>query len=394
MLPYGKQNITAEDLAAVTDALNSDWLTTGPLVSRFEEKFAELVGAKYAVALSNATGALHLAMMVLETGPGDRVVTSPNTFLASANCAAFVGATPDFVDIDEISYNLCPTSLAANWKADTKVVIAVDYAGQTADMPSIAEVARRNGAFVIEDACHAVGGEFEHLGDFYKVGGHKWADITTFSFHPVKTMTTGEGGMLVTDNPEFASRARLLRNHGMVREPSKFVSLGDSPLYEEGPWYYQMQDLGFNYRITDFQCALGLSQLEKLSGFLERRRQIVSMYNQAFDSLPRLKTPQLRNVSDCDVTSWHLYTVCLAFKAMQLSRTEFIAQLRAKGIGCQVLYHPVYLQPWYQASYGYAEGKCPKAEAFYLQALSLPLFPAMTDNDVEKVISGVHELCR
>ena len=261
MIPYGRQTIDADDIAAVVEALQSDWLTKGPLVDAFESAFAERVGAKYAVAVCNGTAALHLAMLVARIGPGDRVVTSANTFLASANCAAFTGALPDFCDIDEVTYTMSVEQLATNWQPDTKAVVAVDYAGQTADMPSIAQVARDRHAIVIEDACHAVGGSFLHENRQWRIGGHPWADMTTFSFHPVKTMTTGEGGMLVTDNEEYAQRARLLRSHGMTRDNESFSGLGDANFEERGPWYYEMQELGFNFRITDLQCALGLSQL-------------------------------------------------------------------------------------------------------------------------------------
>jgi perosamine synthetase len=389
MIPYGRQDINNDDVAAVADALRSGWLTTGPKVAEFENQFAELVGAKHAVAVSNATAALHLAMLVANIGPGDRVITSPNTFVASANCAAYVGGIPDFCDIDPVSYTLCSQSLQANWTPDVKAVVAVDYAGQTADMPAIAEIARKNGAVVIEDACHAVGGRFEHEGRPWKVGGHPWADMTTFSFHPVKTMTTGEGGMLVTDNDDYAAKARTLRTHGIVREPGSFVGLGDLAFEERGPWYYEMQDLGYNFRITDFQCALGLSQLERLDSFVSRRREIVATYNAAFSEISSLQTPVLRNPADEALTSWHLYTVQIDFQALKTTRTQFMMSLREAGIGSQVLYIPVHLQPWYQKTYGYEMGKCPVAEEFYLRALSLPLFPEMTDLDVTHVINSV-----
>src|SRR5215472_13122906 len=259
-LPYGRQSIDEDDDAAVLAVLRSDFLTCGPQVGAFEYEFAAMVGAKHAVAVCNATAALHLAMLAAGIRPGDRVVTSPNTFLASANCAAFVGAIPDFADIDPVSYNLDPLSLEGNWKPDSKAVIAVDYAGQPADLPAIAQVARKRGALVIEDACHSAGGSFIHDHKVWKLGGHPWADITVFSFHPVKTMTTGEGGMFVTDDEEFARRARLLRTHGMERDQVRFVG---SDSLEIGPWFYEMQHLGYNYRITDLQCALGRSQLKK-----------------------------------------------------------------------------------------------------------------------------------
>lgn len=389
LLPYGKQFISEEDIDAVATALRSSWLTTGPMVDEFEAKFAERIGARHAIAVSNATTALHLAMLTLGIGPGDRVITSPNTFLASANAAAYVAATPDFVDIDPLTFNLDPNCLMDNWSSDTRCVVAVDYGGQTADMPRIAEIARSNKAFVIEDACHAVGGSFEHLGREYRVGGHPWADITTFSFHPVKTMTTGEGGMLTTNDDEIARRARLLRTHGIERNAERFLGLGESSLAEQGPWYYEMHELGFNYRITDFQCALGLSQLGQLNRFISRRREIVAQYNQHFADLPHVSTPGLRNARDRDLTSWHLYTLQIEFPKLGMNRTEFMKALRDQGVGTQVLYIPVYLQPWYQRTYGYRPGKCPLAEKYYQQALSIPLFPGMSDEDVQHTINTV-----
>ena len=399
LLPYGRQTIDEDDIAAVLAALRSDFLTSGPQVEAFEDEFAEMVGAKHAIAVCNATAALHLAMLVAGIGRGDRVVTSPNTFLASANCAAFVGATPDFCDIDLVSYNLDPASLGATWKADTRAVVAVDYAGRPANMPAVAEVARKHGALVIEDACHGTGGGFVHDGKIWKLGGHPWADITVFSFHPVKTMTTGEGGMIVTNDEEFARKARLLRSHGMERDQSRFVEFGStgSQLAEIGAWSYEMQQLGYNYRITDLQCALGRSQLKRLPQFINRRQEIVGRYNEAFQGFQHLTVPRLRHQdsspglsrSDRSLTSWHLYTVRLDFPAVGKTRSQFMSGLRAKGIGSQVLYIPVYLQPWYRQTFGYAPGKCPNAELFYTQALSLPLFPSMTDADVDRVIDGV-----
>lgn len=429
MIPYGKQSITEEDIAAVVDVLRSDFLTCGPKVEEFEHAFAEKVGAKHAVACNSATSALHLAMRVLNVGPGDRIVTSPNTFVASANCAAFVGATPDFCDINPVTYNLDLAVLEADWKSDTKAVVAVDYAGLPCNMPEIARIARGRGAYVIEDACHAVGGGFEFEGKMWKAGGHPWADITTFSFHPVKTMTTGEGGILVTDNEEWAAKARLLRSHGITRNPTDFVGLCDPsiisranpepqlasssvesptvraaanplpPLLERGPWYYEMQELGYNYRITDIQCALGISQLCRLDASIRRRQEIVSRYNAAFANLSLLTTPGLRQNSKNSrpssfilhpsSLSWHLYTVLIDFDTIEKNRTEVMTELRAKGIGSQVLYIPVYLQPWYQKTLGYGRGKCPNAEFFYARCLSLPLFPAMTDEGIECVIAAV-----
>lgn len=393
MLPYGRQSITEEDIAAVVAVLKSDFLTQGPTIEAFERRFAERVGAKHAVAVSSATAALHLAMRIAGIGSGHRVVTSPITFLASANAAAFVGAKPDFSDIDPVSYTLDPVLLEQNWRPDTKAVVAVDYAGQACDMPAIARVARKHGAIVIEDACHALGGRFHaEIGSsgLWNVGANPWADIGIFSFHPVKTMTTGEGGMLVTDRADWAEHARTLRSHGIIREASRFLLCGsEDPLAEHGPWYYEMQDLGYNYRLTDIQAALGLSQLGRLDQFIARRQEIVSAYNTAFAELDWLQTPRLRDERDASTTSWHLYTGKIDFDALGRSRLEVMADLRAKGVSTQVLYIPVHLQPWYRKTYGYAPGKCPHAEAFYTKALSLPLYPGMTKADVNKVTSTI-----
>jgi perosamine synthetase len=413
MLPYGSHSINESDVDAVVRALCSDFLTCGSEVELFEREFAAKVGAKHAVAVCNATAALHLAMRVLGIGSGDRVVTSPNTFLASANAAAYVGATPDFSDIDPVFFTLDPAHLESGWQADTKAVVAVDYAGVPCHMPEIARIARSRGAFVIEDACHGIGGGFNADGKRWKLGGHPWADITTFSFHPVKTMTTGEGGALVTDNDEWASKARLLRSHGVTRDPGNFIGLANKPssygelassvLQERGTWYYEMQDLGYNYRLTDIQCALGRSQLSRLPHFIARRQEIAGRYNEAFANLDWLQVPSLATrhkppVTDLDFTfdlselSLHLYTVQIDFARLGKTRTEVMQQLRGKGVGSQVLYIPVYLQPWYRRTFGYAPGKCPNAEAFYAHALSLPLYPSMSDQDVQKVIASVCSL--
>lgn len=395
MLSYGRQSISDSDLAAVAAALRADFLTQGPLIEAFEHRFADLLGVKHAVAVNSATAALHLAMKVLGLRPGDRVVTSPITFLASANAAAYVGATPDFADIDPVTATLDPVALARTWQPDTRAVVAVDYAGQACDLPAIARVARARGAFVIEDACHGVGGSF-HASDGSgprRLGANPWADIGIFSFHPVKTMTTGEGGMLVTNNEEWARQARRLRSHGIERSAAAFTTPLDDPILgEQGPWFHEMQDLGWNYRLTDLQCALGLSQLERLPSFLSRRREIVAAYNAAFAGLDWLQTPGLREPADATVASWHLYTVQIDFPALGLTRTQVMTRLRAAGVGTQVLYIPVHLQPWYRRTYGYGPGKCPHAEAFYARALSLPLFAAMTDADVARVIEAVRQL--
>ena len=427
MIPYGRQSISEDDIEAVVRSLRSDFLTCGPEVEAFEKEFAAFVGAKHAVTVCNATAALHLAMQVLDIGKGDRVVTSPNTFVASANAAAYVGATPDFLDIDPKSYNLDPVVLEQDWKSDTKAVVAVDYAGQPCNMPEIARIARSRGAYVIEDACHGTGGGFQADGRKWKLGGHPWADITTFSFHPVKTLTTGEGGILLTENDEWAAKARLLRTHGITRNQDEFTGFNDpefsafsfqhsakpnppsairdqSPLAERGPWYYEMQELGYNYRITDIQCALGRSQLKRLPEFITRRQQIVARYNEALANLDWLQPPALApwllsDAENCllkteNLISWHLYTIQIDFPRLGKTRTAVMQELRGKGVGTQVLYIPVYLQPWYRRTYGYASGKCPNAEEFYSRALSLPLYPTMNDVDVQKVVASVKNLAK
>jgi perosamine synthetase len=386
MLPYGRQTITEEDIAAVAAVLRSDFLTQGPVVAEFERRFAARVGAKHAVAVANATAALHLALRVAGVGAGDRVVTAPNTFLASANCAAYVGAIPDFADTDPCTGTLDPVALERTWRADTRAVVAVDFAGQAADLPAIARLARARGAVVIEDASHAVGGRFHAAGACWNIGGNPWADLAVFSFHPVKTLTTGEGGMLVTDRADWAEQARRLRAHGIERDPAHFES------FAPDPWVYEMQDLGYNYRLTDLQCALGLSQLDRLEAVLARRRAIVAAYNSALAGLDWLATPGLREPADAATTSWHLYAVQIDFPVLGCSRAQVMGRLRAAGVGSQVHYIPVHLQPWYRRTYGYGPGKCAVAEAAYERTLSLPLYPAMTDAEVAHVIQTVKGL--
>jgi len=393
-LPYGKQTIDEEDIQAVINVLRSDWLTTGPFVESFEKALSNYCGAKHAIAVSNGTSALHISMLAAKIGPGDRVLTSPNTFLASANCAAYVGAIPDFVDIDNVSYNVCPEKLQAQWCDDVNAVVAVDFAGYPCDMPKIAEIARANRAYIIEDACHAIGGEFNFENQWHKIGGHPWADMTVFSFHPVKTITTGEGGAILTNNDELAERCKMLRNHGMIRNPNLFVNssedlsaLKDSSAENSiAPWCYEMPELGYNYRLTDIQCALGLSQLKKLDKFVQRRQEIVDIYNAAFSNVNHVITPP---DSKSARTSWHLYVLQIDFRSIGKSRLQVVNALEKLGIGTQVHYIPVYLQPYYRKTYGYAPGKCPVAESVYEKSLSLPLYPLMSDDDVNRVIETV-----
>ena len=392
-IPYGHQSISESDVSKVSEVLRSEFLTSGPCVEKFELEFADKVGAKFAIAVNSATAALHLAMRVAGVKEGDRVITSPNTFLASANAAAYVGATPDFTDIDRVSHNLDPEELRGKWSTDIKAVVAVDYAGQPCDLPKIANIARANGAVVIEDACHGVGGGFEHNGKIWKIGGHEWADITVFSFHPVKTMTTGEGGMLVTNNKIWVDEVRRLRSHGVERR--EFFGLGadqDKEMCEKGPWYYEMQSLGYNYRLPDILCALGSSQLSRLECFIAQRREIVAQYNAGLSNIEWLTTPAVLHPGNKDLISWHLYTVEIDFPSIGKNRTEVMRELWDEGIGTQVLYIPVYLQPWYRAKFGYELGKCPVAETHYRKSLSLPLYSSLTTEEVERVIMAIKAL--
>lgn len=376
LLPYGRQSIDESDIAAVVEVLRSDWLTCGPAVERFEAALVAACGAREAVAVCNGTAALHLAMRAAGVGPGDRVLTSPNTFLASANAAEYVGATADFADIDPATRCLSVQTLAAAWKSDVKAVVAVDYAGYPCVTEEMADFIHRRGALVVEDACHAIGG----MRQGHRVGGLPWVDLSIFSFHPVKTLTTGEGGAILTNRSEWADSCRLNRSHGMVRAPT-----GSSPASPP----YTMETPGFNYRITDLQCALGLSQLQRLDGFVARRREIVDRYNQAFAAWPHVQIPRM---PDAAAAAWHLYALEIDFAAIGKTRGAVMDALREQGVGTQIHYYPVHLQPYYANRYGYAPGKCPVAESWYEHTLSLPLFPAMADGDVDQVIEAVGQI--
>lgn len=380
MIPYGKQQVTQSDLDAVSETLRSDFLTGGPAVTEFERKLTECTGARYAIACSNGTAALHIACLALGIGPPDLGVTSPITFLASANCLEFCGARSDFIDIDE---RLCmsPALLERYCKEVEvpRVVIPVDFAGVPSNLAEIARLREEYGFSIISDCAHALGSTFEDAARTRHAGDCEFADLTILSFHPVKTITTAEGGAVLTNDEGLAKRARLFRSHGMVRNREEMQQY-------DGGWYYEMHSLGFNYRITDMQCALGLSQLSRLADFKDRRQDIVRRYNQAFEGATELTLPPWpQETSPC----FHLYP--LRFKEGPKRRKMMYDFLASREILCQVHYIPVYWQPYYASKYGYGRGKCPRSEAYYGMCLSLPLFPALRDSDVELICKTVLE---
>jgi len=369
-IPYGRQCIEEDDIKAVVEVLESGWLTTGPAVDAFEKAVAGFVGAEYGVAVSSGTAALHTAVFAAGLKPGDEVIIPPMTFAATANAVVFQGATPVFCDVDADTLLIDPDLIEAKINPRTKAIIAVDYAGQPCDYDALRKIADRNKLFLIADACHSIGASYKSR----KVG--TLADLTVFSFHPVKHITTGEGGMVVTDNPEYSKRMKMFRNHG--------ITLDHRQRTKKGSWFYEMVDLGYNYRITDFQCALGISQLRKLPAWISRRQEIAARYNESFSYVSAIEP--LGVASDAS-HAYHLYVV----KLLSAERNEVFSSLRNAGIGVNVHYIPIHLHPFYRRKFGAEEGLCPVAEAVYEQILSLPMFPALTDEDVDTVISSVRE---
>ncbi|HOV86309.1 MAG TPA: UDP-4-amino-4,6-dideoxy-N-acetyl-beta-L-altrosamine transaminase [Syntrophobacteraceae bacterium] len=374
-LPYGRQTVDEDDIREVIEVLKSDWLTTGPKVEEFEATFAESVGAECAVAVNSGTAALHCAMYALGVGPGDEVVVPPMTFAATANCVVFQGATPVFADVTPGTLLLDPARVDACINPRTKAILCVDYAGQPCDYDVLGEIARSHGIPLVADACHSLGGGYKGR----PVG--TLADISVFSFHPVKHITTGEGGMLTTNHPSLATRARNFRNHGISGDARRRS--------ENGSWYYEMTDLGFNYRLTDFQCALGISQLSKLRGFVLQRQVLAGHYHRGFSLIPEI-TPLL--VRPEVSHAYHLYVVALDQDRLSADRNKIFAALRAQGIGVNVHYIPVHLHPYYRQRFGTGPGMCPVAETSYERILSLPIFPAMSPGDVETVVDRVGDL--
>ncbi len=405
LIPYGRQLIDDDDIAAVVETLRSDWLTTGPKVAEFEEKFAAFAGAKAAVAVNSGTAALHAAMYAIEIGPGDEVILPPMTFAATANCVVYQGGTPVVVDVEPHTLLIDPDKIEEKITPHTKAIIAVDYAGHPGDYDALRDIARCYGLFLVADACHALGAEYKGR----KVG--TLADLTVFSFHPVKHITTGEGGMITTDDPEVAERMRKFRNHGITRKAEEFTVHGspsESRTTDNGQrltdngkrttvngqravpsWYYEMQDLGYNYRITDFQCALGVSQLNKLPKWLARRQEIARIYDAAFAGFPYVMPLSVCN----DVLhAYHLYVVRIMDKEPSKKRESVFNHLREKGIEANVHYLPVHLHPFYKKRFHTDAGLCPVAEQAYEDILSLPMFPKLKSHEQEYVIKTIKDI--
>ena len=385
MIPYGRQDITQADIDAVVGVLKSDFLTQGPMVPRFEQIVAQHVGARHALAVNSATSALHIACLALGLGPGDWLWTTPVTFVASANCGLYCGAQVDFVDIDPRTYNLCPQALARKLEQAErvgklpKVLVAVHLCGQPCDMAAIHALAQRYGFKVIEDASHAIGGKYQ--GEF--IGNGRYSDITVFSFHPVKIITTAEGGMALTNGDMLASKMALLRSHGITRDPAQMTHESD------GPWYYQQIDLGFNYRMTELQAALGVSQMERLDQYVARRHQLAQRYDQLLANLP-VTTPWQHPDS---YSGLHLYVIRLQLDKIVKSHRQVFEALRDLGIGVNLHYIPVHTQPYYQAM-GFKPVDFPEAEGYYAEAISLPMFQTLSVEQQDTVVAALHQVLK
>jgi perosamine synthetase len=377
LLPYGHQSLDEADIQAVVDVLRSNWLTTGPKVGEFEEAFAAIAGARYAVSFSSGTAALHGAAYVTGLKEGDEAITSPMTFAATANCVLYMNARPVFADVCGDTLNLDVEKLKLTITPRTRAILPVDYAGHPADLDEILTIANQHGLTVIEDACHALGALYRGR----SVGSI--AHMTVFSFHPVKHLATGEGGMVTTDRTDFAEKLRRFRNHGISSDARQRQAAGH--------WYYEMTSLGFNYRLTDIACALGLSQLPKLDQNLARRRQIAKRYTKAFESIPGLIVPGVREGIE---PAWHLYPIRLDLDKLQVGRAEIFTALRAENIGVNVHYIPVHLHPYYHDRFRYLGGEFPVAESAYEQLISLPMFHGMSASDVNDVIEAVEKTLR
>ena len=375
LLPYGRQTVDEADIDAVVEVLRSDWLTTGPKVAKFEEDFAERVGVEHAVSFTSGTAALHAAAFAAGLKSGDEAITTPMTFAATANCILYQNATPIFADVSPDTLNLDPEDVESKINPQVRAIFAVDYAGHPADLDAVIELAKRKGLLVIEDACHALGAEYRGR----SVGGI--ADMTVFSFHPVKHITTGEGGMVTTNDSKLAETLRRFRNHGISSDAQQRQSAGQ--------WHYEMVLLGFNYRLPDIACALGIEQLKKLDAGLARRREIAARYTAAFSRIPGIIPPAVRAEVN---PAWHLYPIRLEPAALRSDRAQFFRALRAENIGVNVHYIPVHLHPYYRERFGYRGGEFPLAEDAYSRLISLPMFHGMTERDAEDVIDAVRKV--
>lgn len=374
-IPYGRQYIDDEDIQAVIETLKSDYLTTGPKIKEFEEAFAKVVGAKYAVAVSNGTAALHAAAFALDLKHGDEVITTPMTFAATSNAALYMGATPVFVDIDPETYNIDPAKIEAAITEKTKAIFPVHFTGQPCNMDLIRSIAAKHNLKIVEDAAHGLGAEYK--GE--KVGSI--ADLTTFSLHPVKHITTGEGGVITTNSETYYKRLKLFRSHGITREQEELTQ-------DVGSWYYEQQDLGYNYRITDIQAALGISQLKKLDQFVARRKEIAAVYNEALNLHPLVRIPVQGEGTD---SSWHLYMLWVDFEKAGISKKTFFEEMRKKNIFLNVHYIPVYKHPYYQQN-GYSHVKCEHAEWAYEGFVSMPIYFSLSEEEQTYVINSFLQL--
>lgn len=376
MIPYGRQNIDQRDIAAVIEILQSEWLTTGPMVNRFEEAFAKEFGAKYAVAVSSATAGLHAAISAIGVGPGDEVICPPLTFVASANCVVYQGARPVFADIDPTTLLLDPSEVRKRISPKTKAIVAVDYAGQPCDYRALREIAQEFKLRLISDACHAIGGKNEQGQSVGQLG-----DISVFSFHAVKHMTTGEGGMILTNDEGLARHMRVFRNHGITSDHRERA--------EKGQWNYDMALLGFNYRLTDFQCALGLSQLKNLSAWVNNRREIAQRYHEVLKDLPGFVAVKSRQGVE---HAYHLFVVRVREEILKKNRNQVLKELRELGIGANFHYPALHLHSYYQARFGYREGDFPVSEKAANEIISLPIFPGISEEELGRVFTALADI--
>ena len=388
MIPYGRQTISKEDVRAVLDVLKGDWLTQGPKILEFEKALASYCGSKYAVVVSNGTAALHIACLVAGLKKGNEVVTTPITFAATANAVLYTGAKPVFADVEKATANISQDLIAPRITSRTRAILPVDYAGYPCNMEEIHRASKKKGLVVIRDACHALGAEYrtrirgtKRNVAWLKVGCCKHSDMTVFSFHPVKPITTGEGGAVLTNNKLFYEKLLSLRTHGIVKEKKNLKISG------KGAWYSEMQELGFNYRATDIQCALGISQLARLDSFVKKRNMIALEYSKRFSGNPFFDMPV---VKEGNRSSWHLYPIRLKSKG-SCERDKIFKLLRASFLGVQVHYLPVYMHPYYQRL-GYRKGLCPNAEAFHESEISLPIYPSMVKSDISRVVDVVSKV--